>query len=463
MKNKSIQNLFLKSKSIELFISPFDITILLFMNSVSGSYGIHCQFVLSPFSKEHLKKFYLLNFLIMSDEELQRGERKPKEKNKRSREASIQDQDESGRRKFEYIRKEDRKTVRKEAEREKDGTNEPPNKKRKTISTEDQLELERLKDQNEKEEYESRLRKKKLEEKMATLKKENKWTEDQAEEVKRQTMLYKSNELREEADKNIMFGEARRISRQKYLKERVLKQTQLKERELQDNRTMFSKGELTEEEKKGMELDEIIYSNAKKSIEIREDDTKGGFYIAGESVDWNETPRIDKEKHAEILQKRYENDGIDRTDQVRQIWVFALKFFFAIFNYKLSPFFFFCFLYKKKKKQFWEEQRLEQAYQKNDGWEEKAEKEKETYEPLLQDQIVFIMDAMEKGKDLESELKEALESSEKTSLKQKEQTIAEQRKNLPIFKDKEKIIDALKQFQTLIVVAETGSFVYLFM
>ena len=86
--------------------------------------------------------------------------------------------------------------------------------------------------------------------------------------------------------------------------------------------------------------------------------------------------------------------------------------------------------HSKHEQEKWEESRMRDALgdiddKKNynlisDKWADKAQREKDKYETILDDQIQFIVDTMKDGKNLEKELKQEIEEEDKSKLRTKE-------------------------------------------
>ena len=378
---------------------------------------------------ERQKSLRLVSFND-SDEDETKKEKKKKKKKERKR------------KRHKYIAKEDRK--------DKGNPNEPKSKRRKlslvsidgdqrckdrretpclyydyTASKEEE-EIQRRKDQIEKRELEARMKKKDLERRQKLSEEQQERLE---EERKREALRFGDKE---------QFKRARIISQRKYREMRTEKQVYLYEGRVRDEEEYFGDEHLTEKEREKHQISKQILNIAHETIKNREND-HDGYHIPSQ-YDRTEEGYLDKKARENIMKGRYKDDQ-DKNNG----------------NYR----------HEQEK---WEESRMRDALgdinnKKNhnlisDKWADKAQREKDKYETILDDQIQFIVDTMKDGKDLEQELKNEIEEEDKLKLRTKEAkklSLKEFRKTLPVYDFRDDLMDKFEEYQIMIIVAATGS------
>eukprot|EP01084_Bolivina_argentea_P223474 378102_1 len=244
-------------------------------------------------------------------------------------------------------------------------------------------ELNRLKDQREKEEFIARMRKKDLERKHAL-------TEEQLERL-----------VEEERRKALQYGDKKQMERARIISERIYKQKRVEqqaimfEQRIRDEEEDFGHdNDLTYAEREKMKIDKKVLNVVHDAIENRQDDS-GGYYIPS-AYDRTNEGLLDKKARENIMRGRYKEDEELRNGSY------------------------------KHEQEKWEDSRIRDALGDinndnnynliSDKWAAKAEKEKDQYDTILDDQIQFIVDTMKHGKDLEKELKEQIEEDDKLKL-----------------------------------------------
>lgn len=284
----------------------------------------------------------------------------------------------------------------------------PPRKKKKKTE-EELLEEKRQKDYEERMEFEARLMQKEEEEKQR--KAFERLTEEEkaalAENRRRKAISELTfEELQEEVEN------ARVKSRSEYLKNRQDDLIDRLAREIEDERDLFPWDELTAEERINFKNKE---KRLKAMIEMREaQNASYDGYVMPDSK-----ANQARAKQNELL-KRYQKEEKSRTDQ-----------------------------------DSWEASKVAAAQSQfsRGVWQQGKE-----YDLVIEDQEELIQFELAAGFDPEEEVKEEIKKGDRALLRQeKKVSLQEQRKNLPIFAYRQGILDAVREFQVLVIVAETGS------
>jgi pre-mRNA-splicing factor ATP-dependent RNA helicase DHX16 len=237
----------------------------------------------------------------------------------------------------------------------------------------------------------------------------------------------------------ITLQSLRKESRRAYLKKRTERELTLLERELEDENEMFDADELTEVEKKRLQLRKEVLKLAKG--DKSKDDKNDGFYRLPHEYEELEGD-TKAEKDSTLLKARY-------IEEIRE----------------------------KSEQQLWEE---EQAKNASIGYGKKGTRNGKEYGLVFEDQIDFVMTGKKKGYDNRKEKQKRRRRrrdsdndsdssrSVSTENKEKEATAVEKsmtkhekilagRKKLPVFPYREEFLSAVKENQILILVGETGS------
>ncbi|CAM9175049.1 unnamed protein product [Chrysoparadoxa australica] len=241
-------------------------------------------------------------------------------------------------------------------------------------------------------------------------------------------------------DKALSMKELRKISRQLYLPKRAEKELKLLELQLKDDDELFVQEgiELTDIEKKRIEISKQVLQLAKDPYRF---DPKADYYQLPDSYE-DEQGRIDRERKEAVMTQRYEEEGEMKPEQDE-----------------------------------WEEHQLGHATARYGALDKKE------YDFVFEDQIDFVSQEVMKAKmsrkkkkkkrgELEqaghshcselcfnkplsycSDIKDEL-AMEKMSEYEKIQV---NRKRLPVYPYREQFLAAVKEFQVLVVVGETGS------
>ncbi|KAF8073633.1 hypothetical protein FPV67DRAFT_757460 [Lyophyllum atratum] len=213
----------------------------------------------------------------------------------------------------------------------------------------------------------------------------------------------------------------RQHSRQEYLTKREIQQIELLRKEIADDEALFSGMKISKREKRDLERKKELLKLVEERLKINE--KWEGYMLPEDYI--TEQGKIDKKKKENALYKRYD-EAKPKDDQ----------FVTDIDQWEAS-------------------QTLHSTFRT--GAMDKEEVH-DDYEYVFDESqtIQFVMDA--RPSDInpmsaaEKLLQSQIEAAEKRAL-----TIEETRKNLPIYAFKEGLIEAIKEHQVLIVVAETGS------
>ncbi|ORY20219.1 P-loop containing nucleoside triphosphate hydrolase protein [Neocallimastix californiae] len=360
--------------------------------------------------------------LLMDDsdeDEVEHTKMKKKHKHKRKHEKSDDiDSDTKRKKHIRRKRKEDKdKEWETDSEEERrislaiqDTYNEREEKYEEEESEDEYLkeERERERDLRERDEFAERLKQKDLE-------KTKKLVEDHSSkadsEAAKRRNIANDKELRKKALPSI-----RERSRQEYLKKREEQRLELLKKKIEDEELLFKDSELTERERKEHEYDKQVLKLATERMNIN--DKVDGYQMPEDYI--TEKGKLDKKKQESVLYSRYEDD--ENKDS---------------------------FVTEQDR---WEEQQIEKSLLKVGNKEKLATEEDYEYVFDEEQHIDFIKSQAMPGKDDNDN-----EAPEISQEKKKAMTMKEVRESLPIFAYREQLLEAIENFQVLIIVGETGS------
>jgi pre-mRNA-splicing factor ATP-dependent RNA helicase DHX16 len=221
-----------------------------------------------------------------------------------------------------------------------------------------------------------------------------------------------------EEERVLMAQQLRKMSRMKYLKMRSEQQLDLMRRTLEDEQRLFKDVQLTEEEKRLFDINKKIYDLASKRLE--------------------KEPELDKYKMPEA----YEEEGKINYDKKYKVLYDR---------------------YKEHKK----EETEEEAWEKSQKTKSQAKygaqgvaKPSDKYTFVLENQVEFVKKEVLDGYVVDdgtvghSQMPhEPLKSAEAIKLEE----ISYVRENLPIYPYRERLLEAIRDHQVLVIVGETGS------
>ncbi|KAK7682368.1 hypothetical protein QCA50_014573 [Cerrena zonata] len=213
----------------------------------------------------------------------------------------------------------------------------------------------------------------------------------------------------------------RERSRQEYLTKREIQRIELLRKEIQDDENLFRGMKVSKREQKELDRKKELLRLVEERLKI--DDKWEGYQLPEDYI--TEQGKIDKKKKENVLYKRYE-DAKPKDDQ---------------FSTDVDQ---------------WEAAQAKHSTFKT-GAMDKQELVME-YDYVFDESqtIQFVMDRTLAGEGTMSEadklLQQQIDEAEKRA-----QTIDETRKSLPIYTYRTQLLEAIKEHQILIVVAETGS------
>ncbi|KAK4835647.1 hypothetical protein QYF36_012444 [Acer negundo] len=280
--------------------------------------------------------------------------------------------------------------------------------KRRTSKNEDdgsESEEERMRDQREREQLEQHLRERDV---AATRKlMEPKLSRKEEEEVIRRSNAQETNEIEY----------LRKISRQEYLKKREQKKLEEIKDDIEDEQYLFDGVELTDKEHRDLRYKKEIYNLVMKRTE--EVDTMSEYRMP-EAYD--QEGRVDQEKRFAVNLQRYSLETAGE---------------------KMNPF---------AEQEAWEEHQMGKAAMKYGSKNKKQMSD--DYQFVFEDQIEFIKASVIDGDKFDVLPGEVPEKSmEKSAL----EILQEDRKTLPIYPYRDELLQAVQEYQVLVIVGETGS------
>ncbi|KAI9263728.1 P-loop containing nucleoside triphosphate hydrolase protein, partial [Sporodiniella umbellata] len=285
-----------------------------------------------------------------------------------------------------------------EKEREEERLEE---EKQDEMDEETREELERIKDIKERDELSQRLKDKDKSKTKKTI--EDRSAKEGSEAFKRRN-LADDKEARQQA-----LPELRIRSNQNYLKLREEQQLVLLEKEIEDEERFFSGQKMTKRETRDLEYKKEVLRLAKARLQI---DTKEDGYILPEDY-ITEKGKIDKKRKEDVLYQRYKEDGNFESEHDQ-----------------------------------WEKGQIQKSAVK-------LQQVDDDYDYVFDEEqkIDFVLSAkLNEPDEKDVELLQRIDEAER-----KAKSIDEIRKSLPIYQYRTQLIDAIKEYQVLIIVGETGS------
>ncbi|XP_016652011.1 PREDICTED: pre-mRNA-splicing factor ATP-dependent RNA helicase DEAH1-like [Prunus mume] len=282
--------------------------------------------------------------------------------------------------------------------------------KRRTSSPDDddgsESEEERLRDQREREQLEQNIRERDT---AATRKlTERKLTQKEEEEAIRRSNALERNDLED----------LRKVSRQEYLKKREQKKLEEIRDDIEDEQYLFDGVKLTEAEYSELSYKKQIYELVKKRSDEGEDTTE---YRMPDAYD--EEGGVNQEKRFSVAVQRYRD--LSAGD-------------------KMNPF---------AEQEAWEDHQIGKATLKFGSKNKKQISDE--YQFVFEDQIDFIKASVMDGDEFDDDRQpsELLGSKAKLGL----ENLQDDRKTLPIYTYRDKLLEAVENHQVLVIVGETGS------
>ena len=220
----------------------------------------------------------------------------------------------------------------------------------------------------------------------------------------------------------------RERARQEYLKMREEQQMILLERKIRDEEELFASEQLTEEERARLEYDKQVLRLARERMDINQ--RAEGYSMPEDYL--TEKGKIDRKKKEAVLYKRYE----DEQQHYKHFQVGA--------SGKIVT-----------EQEQWEETQLRLMQQKvgvQERLERKREEDAEEFQYLFDDtQIDFVLQStLHQQRDKDAIL------SQVTEMERKAMSITQVRRSLPVYLFREQLLQAIEQFQVLVIVGEDG-------
>ncbi|KAF5382708.1 hypothetical protein D9615_002811 [Tricholomella constricta] len=221
--------------------------------------------------------------------------------------------------------------------------------------------------------------------------------------------------------RGVALPSLRQHSRQEYLTKREIQQIELLRKEIADDEALFSGMKISKREKRDLERKKELLKLVEERLKINE--KWEGYMLPEDYI--TEQGKIDKKKKENALYQRYE-EAKPKDDQ---------------FVTDIDQ---------------WEASQTQHSTFRTGAMDK--EEIHDDYEYVFDESqtIQFVMDARPSDINPMSAAEKLLQSQIEAAEK-RAQTIEETRKNLPIYAFKEGLIEAIKEHQVLIVVAETGS------
>ncbi|XP_022739034.1 pre-mRNA-splicing factor ATP-dependent RNA helicase DEAH1 isoform X2 [Durio zibethinus] len=281
--------------------------------------------------------------------------------------------------------------------------------KRRTLQDEDdgsESEEERLRDQREKEDLERNIR----ERDAASTRKlmEPKLSRKEEEEAIRRSKALEQDDI----------NSLRKVSRQEYLKKREQKKLEELRDDIEDEQYLFDGVKLTEAEYLELRYKKEIYELVKKRSE--EEDNIGEYKMP----------------------EAYDQEGV--VDQEKRFAVALQRYRDPTAGDKMNPF---------AEQEAWEEHQIGKATLKFGSKNKKQTFD--DYQFVFEDQIEFIKASVMDGDKFDNEL--STDSPETSKAKSELEKLQEDRKMLPIYPYRDDLLQAVEDYQVLVIVGETGS------
>ena len=215
----------------------------------------------------------------------------------------------------------------------------------------------------------------------------------------------------------------RRVSRQEYLKKREQKKVEELRDDIEDEEYLFDGVKLTEAEygelRHKKELYEIVKKKKKQSVEV--DDTSE--YKIPEAYDQEGSVNQEKRFDVALIRCR-DQEGVGD---------------------KMNPF---------AEQEAWEDYQIGKATLKY-GLKNKKQISDDDYQFVFEDRIDFIKTSVVDGCNIDNE--EVTKLLEKSKAKSALERLQEERKSLPIYSYRDELLQAIQDYQVVVIVGETGS------
>ncbi|KAJ3050520.1 hypothetical protein HK097_008539 [Rhizophlyctis rosea] len=207
----------------------------------------------------------------------------------------------------------------------------------------------------------------------------------------------------------------RQRSRQEYLRKREEQQLELVQKRIQDEEFLFHDTKLTRAEKKAHKLDKQVLEITKERLRLQ--NRVEGYQMPEDYI--TEKGKLDKKKMDSALNQRYQeedpNNFVSEQDQ-------------------------------------WEQHQIQKSLAKIGAKDKKSTEDDYEFVFDEEQRIDFVLQAQ-----VEDEGAQAPKGPQLSEAERKAMSLAEVRKSLPVFAYREQLLEAVEQFQVLVIVGETGS------
>ncbi|GJE91798.1 pre-mRNA-splicing factor ATP-dependent RNA helicase-like protein [Phanerochaete sordida] len=277
-------------------------------------------------------------------------------------------------------------------------------------------ERERLLDLEERDAFAERVKQRDMEKTKRVVEDRSSKTSGAAAEAAERRRLADDSYARERAMPSL-----RERSRQEYLGKRELQQLELLRREIADDEALFHGMKMTKREQRELEKKKELLRLAEERLKI--DDKYEGYQLPEDY--FTEQGKIDKKKKENLLYRRYE-EAKPKDDQ---------------FSTDVDQ---------------WEAAQTKHSTFKTGALDKRELVDQYEYVFDESQTIKFVMDATLSGEGTMS-AKDKLLQQQIEEAENRAKNIDDTRKSLPIYTYREQLLEAIKEHQVLIVVAETGS------
>ncbi|KAJ3289529.1 hypothetical protein HK104_007398 [Borealophlyctis nickersoniae] len=210
----------------------------------------------------------------------------------------------------------------------------------------------------------------------------------------------------------------RERSRQEYLRKREEQRLELLKKKIEDEEFLFHGEKLTKQERREHELNKQVLKITEERMKLGE--KQEGYQMPEDYI--TEKGKLDKKKMDDVLYKRYEETGDMETFVSEQ--------------------------------DQWEQSQIVRSLAKV-GAKDRKSKEEDDYNFVFDEseRINFIMQqAVGEEEDTQEEKGPQLSEAERKAM-----SLKEVRESLPVFKYRDELLEAVEQYQVLVIVGETGS------
>ncbi|KAJ3039676.1 hypothetical protein HDV00_012020 [Rhizophlyctis rosea] len=268
-------------------------------------------------------------------------------------------------------------------------------------------EEERERDRRERDEFAQRLRDKDKEKTKRLI--EDRSSKGDEEARKRQKLADDT------AARNAALPNFRERSRQEYLRKREEQQLELMQMRIQDEEFLFHGEKLTKAERRQHEREKAVMQLTRERLSI--DKRQEGYHMPDDYI--NEKGKLDKKKMDSALNQRYQeedpNNFVSEQDQ-------------------------------------WEQHQIQKSLAKIGAKDKKPLEE--DYEFVFEEdqQIDFVLQAQ-----AEEEVQNIAKGPQLSEAERKAMSLKQVRESLPVYQYRDQLLEAVKQYQVLVIVGETGS------